>query len=155
LQHDTPLADLCTPRFQKRLLPTRVGWTCTPLLLPAALRRDRCDLVHVQYIVPPSCPVPILTTIHDVSFRRHPRWFPLKHALLLNLLVPAAMNQAERILTCSEYTKREMIALYGTPPEKIAVTPYAADPIYRPMPAEEARQAVKERFGLRQRYILS
>ena len=27
-----------------------------------------------------------LTTIHDVSFRRHPRWFPLKHALLLNAL---------------------------------------------------------------------
>jgi glycosyltransferase involved in cell wall biosynthesis len=155
LQHDTPLADLASPRFHKRLLPAPVGWSWTPFLLPTALRRDGCDLVHVQYIVPPSCPVPLLTTVHDVSFRRHPRWFPLKHALLLNLLVPIAMNQAERVITCSEYTKREMIALFGTPPEKIVVTPYAADPIYHPMPREEARQAVRERFGLRQPYILS
>jgi glycosyltransferase involved in cell wall biosynthesis len=105
--------------------------------------------------VPPLCPVPLITTVHDGSFRRHPRWFPLKHAALLNLLVPLAISQAERVLTCSEHTRREMVAFYGTDPGKIVVTPYAADPIYRPMPAEQARLAVRERFGLRLPYILS
>src|SRR5437764_5634086 len=67
LQHDTPLADFSAANFHKRLLPARAGWSWTPFLLPAALARDGCDLVHVQYIVPPRCPVLILTTIHDVS----------------------------------------------------------------------------------------
>jgi glycosyltransferase involved in cell wall biosynthesis len=153
--HHTPLADLDSPRFRQRVLPAVPAWSWTPFALPAALRRDGCDLVHVQYLVPPHCPVPLITTIHDISFRRHPRWFPLKHALLLNLLVPLAIQQAGRVLTCSEYTRREMIALYGTEEQKIVVTPYAADPIYRPLPDDEARQAVRERFNLRHPYILS
>jgi glycosyltransferase involved in cell wall biosynthesis len=152
---ETPLADVGAANFRQRLLAARPEWSWTPVALPRAARADRCDLVHVQYIVPPYCPAPLITTVHDISFRRHPRWFPVKHALLLNLLVPLAMARAERVITCSEYTRREMIELYGTEPEKIVVTPYAADPIYRPVAAEVARQAVRERFNLRHPYILS
>jgi glycosyltransferase involved in cell wall biosynthesis len=154
-EHETPLADLDAGNFHQRVLPARPAWSWTPVTLPAGLRRDGCDLVHVQYIVPPRCPVPLITTVHDISFRRHPRWFPVKHAALLNLLIPLAILLARRVITGSEHTKREMVELYGTDPEKIAVTPYAADPIYRPMPREQAREAVRERFNLRQPYILS
>jgi glycosyltransferase involved in cell wall biosynthesis len=152
---ETPLADLGRPNFAQRVLTATPGWSWTPAALPRALRRDRCDLVHVQYIVPPVCPVPIITTVHDISFRRHPRWFPAKHALLLNLLIPLAIAQAERVITCSEHTRREILALYGTDERKVIVTPYAADPIYQPMPVEVARQAVRERFNVRHPYILA
>jgi glycosyltransferase involved in cell wall biosynthesis len=37
----------------------------------------------------------------------------------------------------------------------VTVTPYAADPIYRPMDREAARRAVAERFGLRGPFVLA
>src|SRR5215510_9834110 len=36
--------------------------------LPRRSRLDNLDLLHVQYTAPLVCPVPIVTTIHDVSY---------------------------------------------------------------------------------------
>src|SRR5690349_5708652 len=44
--------------------------------LSAKLRQDRPDLLHVQYTAPLACPVPVVVSIHDVSFREHPQFFP-------------------------------------------------------------------------------
>jgi glycosyltransferase involved in cell wall biosynthesis len=113
------------------------------------------DLAHVQYFIPPSAPCPVITTIHDVAFRRFPALFPLKHRLLLNLLIPSSARNAAAVITCSESTRRDLMELYDLPSERIVVTPYAADPIYRPMDADEARQAVRARFRIRSPYLLS
>jgi Glycosyltransferase Family 4 len=39
------------------------------------LRADRPDLLHVQYTSPLSCPVPIVVSVHDVSYLEHPQYF--------------------------------------------------------------------------------
>ena len=39
------------------------------------LRRDRPDLLHVQYTAPVVCPVPVVVSVHDVSFLEHPEYF--------------------------------------------------------------------------------
>src|SRR5438876_12461973 len=36
--------------------------------LAAQLGQDRPDLIHVQYTAPLACPVPVVVTVHDVSF---------------------------------------------------------------------------------------
>jgi glycosyltransferase involved in cell wall biosynthesis len=133
--------------------PQRGLWT--PWSLPRDLGRRSADLLHVQYIIPPFAPCPVITTIHDISFRRHPEWFPLKHRLLLNLLIPIAARSAAHVITGSEYTRADLIDAYDLPPEKVTVTPYAADPIYRPMDREEAKRAVSQRFGLRGPFVLA
>lgn len=143
------------PRFQPLVLPARPGWSWTPVAFPRDLRRRATDLAHVQYIIPPVAPCPIVTTIHDVAFRRYPELFPLKHRVLLNLLIPLAARHAAAVITGSEATKRDLIEFYELPPEKITVTPYAVDPSYRPMPRAAARAAVQKRLGLPVPYILS
>jgi len=100
-------------------------------------------------------PCPVITTIHDISFRRHPEWFPPKHRLLLNLLIPLAARNAAHVITGSEYTRADLIDAYGLPPEKVTVTPYAADPIYRPLDRAAAKRAVAERFGLRGPFVMA
>ena len=45
------------------------------------LKKQQADLAHVQYIIPPGAPCPVITTIHDVAFRRFPeRIEPIEHA---------------------------------------------------------------------------
>src|SRR5579862_219072 len=43
--------------------------------LPWRLRRDRPHLLHVQYTGPVSCNVPLVVTVHDVSFLEFPKYF--------------------------------------------------------------------------------
>ncbi|HEY3298609.1 MAG TPA: glycosyltransferase, partial [Armatimonadota bacterium] len=88
---------------------------------PSALKKDCADLGHVQYSLPPTMPCPIVTTIHDVSFKRHPQFFTWKDRTILDSAVKRANKKAARILTVSEFQKREMMELYGIAPEKIAV----------------------------------
>ena len=51
--------------------------------LARSLRRDRPDLIHVQYTAPLGCPVPVVVSVHDVSFLVHPEYFPKLRALQL------------------------------------------------------------------------
>ncbi|HZP84237.1 MAG TPA: glycosyltransferase family 1 protein, partial [Chthonomonadaceae bacterium] len=93
------------------------------LALPRALKADHADLAHVQYTVPPRCPCPVVTTVHDISFRLYPQWFPFKHRTLLNLTVPPSMRRAARVITDSESSRKDMLRVYGLPPEKIVAIP--------------------------------
>jgi glycosyltransferase involved in cell wall biosynthesis len=151
----TTLTQLGGPNIHPMVLPALPRWTWTPLVFPRDLARQRADIAHVQYFIPPSSPCPVITTIHDVAFRRFPGLFPLKHRLLLNWLIPIATRHAAAVITGSESTRRDLIELLNVPAEKVTVTPYAADPIYQPMDPEEARRAVRSRLGVRAPYLLS
>lgn len=137
------------------VLPARPRWMWTPVAFPRDLRARRADLAHVQYFVPPIAPCPVVTTIHDIAFRRHPELFPLKHRLLLNWLIPRAAHHAAHVLTGSEATRRDLLECYDLPPDHVTVTPYAADPRFRPEHPARAREAVRRRLGVPSPYILS
>src|ERR1700739_29310 len=42
------------------------------LHLASRVRKDRPDLLHVQYTAPVGCSVPVVATVHDVSYLEHP-----------------------------------------------------------------------------------
>jgi glycosyltransferase involved in cell wall biosynthesis len=152
---ETTLTEYSRPNFQTVLLPASPRWAWTPVAFPLDLQKQRVDVAHVQYIIPPVAPCPVITTIHDIAFRRFPELFPLKHRLLLNALIPAAARGAAAVITGSESTKRDLVELYDIPADKVTVTPYAADPVYRPMDPAEARGAVSRRLGVPLPYILA
>jgi glycosyltransferase involved in cell wall biosynthesis len=151
----SPLADGLGRTMRQEVIPASPAWTWTPIQFPRALRRLAASVAHVQYFIPPIAPCPVVTAIHDISFHRHPEWFPLKHRTLLNLLVPVAARNAARVIVGSAHTRDELVTCYDLPPEKVVVTPYAADPIYAPIPADQAREAVAKRFGVRDAYVLA
>jgi glycosyltransferase involved in cell wall biosynthesis len=151
----TTLTEFGAANFRTVYLPAALGWTWTPLLFPRDLARRQADLAHVQYIVPPVTHCPVVTTIHDVAFRRYPKLFPIKHRLLLNWLIPLAARHAAAVVTGSEATRRDLMEFYDLPEEKIHVTPYAAEEIYQPQDRQAARAAVRRRLGVPAPYVLS
>lgn len=150
--YEDPSLDV--PGIRRVLLPARPTWTWTPVVFPRHLRRLGADLAHVQYLVPPLCPCPVVTTIHDVSFRRFPGLFPIKHRLLLNGLIPLSLRRAALVLTGSHATRSEILHFYNLPPERVVVTPYGADTVFQPRDPGEARRAV-EAMGIPTPYILA
>lgn len=113
--------------------------------LPRLLRRLGASLVHTQYAVPLRSPCPAVVTIHDLSFEREPGLMSRRDRLVFRRVVPRAVRQAARVLTVSERSKRDLMELYGVPPEKIVVTPNGVDPAFQP-----AGETVSER-----RYVLA
>ncbi|MGI4789437.1 MAG: glycosyltransferase family 4 protein [Janthinobacterium lividum] len=103
------------------------------LAFPLALKADKIDVAHTQYNIPLlGSPCPVVTTVHDVSFRVHPDLFLPKDRWILNTLVPRSMQKAAAIVAVSESTRRDILRFYKTiPKEKVHVILEAAGPQYR------------------------
>ena len=119
-------------------------------------REDRPDLLHVQYTAPLACPVPVVVSVHDVSFLEHPEYFTRDRAMQLQFTVRRTVYRASRILTGSEFSKSSILKVYGDLDEdKVVVVPNAAAGEFRPVPRDSAVAAVRERFGIHGPFVLS
>ena len=102
------------------------------LTLPRVLRRLGAALVHPQYAVPLRASCPAVVTIHDLSFEGDAALMNRKDRFVFRRIVPRAVRRAARVLTVSERTKRDLVARYGVPDERVVVTPNGVDPAFRP-----------------------
>jgi glycosyltransferase involved in cell wall biosynthesis len=124
--------------------------------LAMKVRQDRPDLLHVQYTAPLGCPVPVVVSVHDVSFLEHPEYFTRPRARQLQATVSRTIRRAARILTGSEFSRRSILKNYGDLEEdQVVVVPNAAASEFRPISREAASAAVRERFGIAAPYLLS
>jgi len=114
--------ELSTPRQELRM-----AWS-----LPRLLRRVGAALVHTQYALPVRCPCPAVVTIHDLSFERHGTLMSRRDRFVFRRVVPWSARRAALVLTVSERSSRDLIALYGLGPDAVVVTPNGADPVFRP-----------------------
>ena len=120
------------------------------------VRRDRPDLLHVQYTAPLGCPVPVVVSVHDVSFLEHPEYFPPTRAWQLQWTVRRTVRRAARVLTGSTFSRASILKVYGDLEEdQVVVVPNAAAPEFRPVSPEAATVAARERFGIRAPFVLS
>lgn len=121
-------------------------------VLPFALRRARLDLLHsVAYGQPCSSPGPSIVTVHDVSYKRHPEWFPGRAGAYLRLSTGTAARRAALLLTDSEFSAAELAELYHVPADRLAVIPLGVEPAFRP---DVDTAAVRARYRLPERYVL-
>lgn len=116
---------LAFPGTEVRVLGGAGGgtwWEQTALSL--AVRRDAPDVFFAPaYTAPVWLNRPLVVTIHDVSFSRHPEWFPWREGTRRRWLTRSAARRAETVLTVSRFSAREIQELYRLPPERVAVVP--------------------------------
>ena len=92
--------------------------------LRAGVRRDRPDIFFAPaYTAPLGLPMPLVVTIHDVSFSRHPEWFSWREGTRRRWLTRATARRAQVVLTDSQFSARELQDLYGLPARRITVVP--------------------------------
>ncbi|HYO62890.1 MAG TPA: glycosyltransferase family 1 protein [Pyrinomonadaceae bacterium] len=142
------------PNFSVRRTLPHSPLVRIPVTLVAELRRRPVDLLHVQYTAPPFAPCPVVTTVHDLAFEHIPETFKRRSWMQLRLTVRRTARAAAHVITVSEYSKRDIMATYGIPEERITVTPEAAAPHFRPAPPEEVER-VRRRYGVEGRYVLA
>jgi glycosyltransferase involved in cell wall biosynthesis len=92
------------------------------MLLPTLARDAGADLLFAPaYSGPVLPPMPMVLAIHDVSFAAHPDWFPWREGARRRTVVQLAARAAARVITISQFSKREIVAHLGIEAAKISV----------------------------------
>jgi glycosyltransferase involved in cell wall biosynthesis len=113
-------------------LPARFQETRMAFFLPRLLRRLKPELAHFQHALPLGLRGPSVVTIHDLSFEGPDSTMSLLDRATFRTVVPRAARHADRVLTVSERTKRDLVARYQIAEAKIVVTPNGVDPVFGP-----------------------
>lgn len=137
------------------LLVSRNPWLRLGIEIPRQLRRIRPSVFHYQYTGPMFRFSPEVVTIHDVSFERHPEFFPLAERLRLKITVRRAVKTARRIITVSEFSKREMVNLLGVSEDKVKVIYNGVGPEFENVGDAEATRLCLERYSVRKPFLLA
>jgi glycosyltransferase involved in cell wall biosynthesis len=120
------------------------------------LFRDRLDLFHAtHYVLPPLFQSRAVVTIHDIIHVLYPQFLPSRAAhLYARFMIRRALERADRIITVSYNSKRDLIDYFGVPPGRIEVIYNGVSPIFRPDVEESERRRVAEKLRLRSPYLL-
>jgi len=91
-------------RVSHHVAPGRGPWW-EQRALPRLANRANADILFAPAYSGPLFPgMPMVVTIHDVSFAAHPEWFAPREGLRRRLTTRAAAWRARRVLTVSELT---------------------------------------------------
>jgi glycosyltransferase involved in cell wall biosynthesis len=123
--------------------------------LPRLLLRHRPGLLHVQYTAPAFTGVPVVVSVHDISYLSHPHYFTRARAVQLNITVRSTVKRAAAVLTPSEFSRRGIIGAYGLPDDAVHVIPNGVSSTFRPVAREVASRKVSEKYGIPAPYILT
>jgi glycosyltransferase involved in cell wall biosynthesis len=137
--------EIDNPRFEYapvRFFPGRVYESLSQNLGWPDISRfaGGCDLYHFpNFIIPPLGKGKAVVTVHDLSFARYPEYAEARNLKRLRKRFRYTLERADAIVTISEFSKRELIELYGVPSDRITaihlgVTPPREAVLKRPVP---------------------
>jgi glycosyltransferase involved in cell wall biosynthesis len=90
--------------------------------LPRLVSATGADvLFSPAYTCPLRCPAPIALVIHDVSFAAHPEWYSRREGFRRRTLTWLAARRASRVITDSDFSKREIARHLGIDSSRIDV----------------------------------
>src|SRR5579863_8197486 len=113
--------------FDKTWFESRMIRPANPLLrisvgLALQARKQKLDVFHAQYLLPHHLRCRTVLTVHDVFFERFPEFFTRWDHYTMKVGVRRSCYRADHIITVSEASKRDLVALYGLDPSKVSVT---------------------------------
>jgi glycosyltransferase involved in cell wall biosynthesis len=112
------------------------------------------ELYHAtEHLLMPLRRVPTVLTVHDLIFLQTPEHHKPLNRWYLRWTLPLYCRRADHIIAVSETTRRDLIAAYDLPPEKISVIYEAADPRFYPQPPAVQSQ-IRAAYGLPDQYLL-
>jgi len=108
-------------------------WHYAGISGPLAKAIQDADVLHTPIlIVPPRRKTPLVVTVHDLTFALFPQHHNRNTRVVAVSGLRRAVRDADLFLAVSEHTKRDLVRLTGVSPERVRVTPEAADARFAP-----------------------
>ncbi len=159
LSKDRPLPDMPvgTENLTYEVFGAKKAWVLTSLT-----KRLWFGTPKIDVLFSPSHYTPLFTTtktviyLMDMSFERFgTEYFTNYDINQLKKWTPLSVKKAKKVLTISEFSKGEIMKLYGTPADKIEVVYPAFDKeIYHGKVPKTKIISVKKKYGITGSYLL-
>ena len=146
------LAEISYRIQENRTVPYKAFRACQYLIpIPYKALFGKSDLnLFFNYIIPSGTSGKTITTIYDMTYIRFPETMKRRNYFRLKTGMEQAIRKADRIITISEFSKKEICSLLKVQNEKVHVIYCAA-----PDKGESANMAdVSEKYGIHNPYIL-
>ncbi len=125
----------------------RLAWEQTGL--PLVAQQVSAHVLHApHYTMPLRCGVPVVVTVHDLTFFTEPDAHNPVTATFFRSAIRTAARRATRLIVPSKATRDELVRVLGADPTRIDVAYHGVDHslFHQPDPAQV--QAVSDRLGL-------
>jgi glycosyltransferase involved in cell wall biosynthesis len=141
-----------------RLIPMRARpfGAAEQWVVPRLLRTSHAELYHAPYYVRPyfGIPCPSVVTLYDAIPHLFPAESSWRARLLFDTLTRLAIRASDRVVAISASARDDLAAAYHVAPERIAITPLAADAHFHAQPPDTVA-ALRVKYELPERYVLS
>ena len=108
--------------------------------LPDAVRAKGADVLFCPGNVCPvlrRCRCPVVSLVYDMQYARHPEDFSAAGLAAMRFFTPRTARRSARVVTISEFSRREIAECTGTPFDRIDVVRGGADDIFSKKPDPE------------------
>ena len=111
-------------------------------MIPWKLNRLKPDVfVSPDMMISTRTKTPQVVVLHDLNFEHHPEDLPAPIARYLRKMTPRFASHAKAIVTVSEFSKRDIMAQYGVPEEKVRVVYNGVQDAFQPLSDDQKGQA--------------
>jgi len=128
--------------------------------LPKVLKRLSPDILHcTSNTAPIFSPVPTILTLHDILFMKHidfkrGTWYQRFGNLYRRLVVPNVLKKCNRIITVSEFEKREIAECLLLSENQIDVVYNSYSPIFKWISDPDELQKSRKKYNLPEKFVL-
>ncbi len=134
---DDSLIELSAEHFRRAELWTPSHHQLERIALGVELLPHNLDVYHTTDFIPPQFGARRqIITVHDLTFLHYPQFLTDESRHYYNDQIQFAVDHADHILTDSEASKQDLIALLSVPAEKITVHLLGVDESFQPLPPE-------------------
>ncbi len=151
---DAPNVELRTFRYPNKLFNLSLKLVHAPRLDALVGGVDVFFVPSIR-LAPVRMPCPLVLTVHDLSFVRHPEFFSWGRRLWHTFMEPRRLAQrADAVIAVSLATADDVAALYAVPASRISVIPSGIPMAYAPGSAALDAQDCRRRYQLPEQFLL-
>ena len=122
---------------------------------PIELVRHPIDVLLSYSTLPAYTPCKTVLLLADVFWLANPGWLPAHIALPRTLATRSSVKRADRIITTTEFSRREIMRILHVPPGKIVVVPHGVRTEFTERLSAATIADMRTRNDIGQPYILS
>ncbi len=149
------LAEL-PPNWSSKVLvwPPKRLWTQIRLSFEMLINKP--DILFIPaHVFPLIHPAKTIMTVHDIAATQYPETYNWFERWYSTWSAGYAVKNLWKIITPSEFTKKELIDLFGASASKIKATPLGLDEEYLKPSLEGATNQTLKKFGISKPFIMT
>lgn len=141
--------------YKKIVMKEKITLWWDQVQLNRAANENKIDVFFSPYYkMPIFSNIPTVIFLFDIIYLKvEPYKSRFKNKCYIKNYIKFASRKAQKILTCSYFTKKDLIDILNLPEQKLKVVYLSVDEKFRPQSLNEIQQ-VKQKYNIQKKYFL-